>query len=277
MIWGFLRLLRLHNLAIAGLSLITSFILARKFPNTVVFLSSILAVFLIGGAGYVLNDYADVETDKKCHPQRPIPQGIVSPKVAFTLGILFGIAGIGVSFFLPREAAVVCILTLLSIVGYDFWLKNLPFWGNFAVALSASLVFLLGGLVVGRVERLFFPFVFAFLFHLGREIIKSVEDVEGDKMAGRKTLPVAYGKNKALRLTRCIFCVLVLLTPLPYFLGHYGLPYLLVVTLGVDLPLLWLVLRLGDFTEKPDLKKVSVFLKVEMLVALMALLWGGIR
>ena len=56
--------------------------------------------------------------------------------------------------------------------------------GNITVAFLTGLVFIFGGVVVENPSAAIVPAVFAFLINLIREIVKDIEDVEGDNKAG---------------------------------------------------------------------------------------------
>ncbi|MCD6086877.1 MAG: geranylgeranylglycerol-phosphate geranylgeranyltransferase [Candidatus Hydrothermae bacterium] len=276
MIGGYLKLLRPFNLIIAGASFFVSFVLAGKFPPLKDFLLSFGVVLFFAGGGYVINDFADIETDRVAHPSRPIPRGEADRNRSLLFGLTLFALGAIFAFSLKPLPRLIALFVFVLLLLYDFYLKDLPLIGNIAVALSASVLFLFGGALVGRLGALIYPAVFAFLYHLGRELVKDVEDVAGDRESGRFTLPLLWGEDRTLKLAGVIYLFLVLLTPIPYLAGVYNLRYFLIVFLGVDLPLLFVIWRF--FTEFPDrnLKKVDLFLKVDMIVALFALYEGGL-
>ena len=276
MIGGYLKLLRPVNLLIAEASLLVSFILAGEFPPLRDFLLSSCVVLFLAGGGYALNDYADLEADRLAHPSRPIPRGEADRNRSLLFGLALLFLGALFAFFLRPLPLLIALSVLLLLLLYDFYLKNLPFIGNLAVALSASVLFLFGGALVGRLEALIYPALFAFLYHLGRELVKDVEDLAGDRVSGRLTLPLVWGEVRTLRFAGAIFLLLVLLTPIPYLMKAYNLRYLLIVILGVDIPLLCVIWRfLAGFPDR-NLKKIDLFLKVDMIVALFALYEGGL-
>jgi 4-hydroxybenzoate polyprenyltransferase len=169
-----------------------------------------------------------------------------------------------------------CIASSISILlfFYSFKLKKMVLWGNLVVSFSTAMAFVYGGLAVDLVNGTWFAAGFAFLFHLGREIIKDMQDVRGDKTYGAITFPVKYGFNSALALTSLVFALLVILTIIPYILNIYGLKYFFVVLIGIY-PVLILVLYKSWKKPDPDnLGLMSNILKADMLIGLLAIYLG---
>ena len=157
---------------------------------------------------------------------------------------------------------------------YDFCLKRIALWGNLAVGLAGGLAFVYGGLAVGRPTGALVPAGFAFLFHLGREIVKDAEDISGDREAGAMTLPVRWGARTAVACASGTFGLLIPLTFVPFCLGLYGWLYLAIVVLGVDLVLVYVVLSMWRNYSPSNLRRVSIVLKADMIVGLGAILAG---
>jgi len=188
-------------------------------------------------------------------------------------GLLFlrvwGLAG--------RVGAALLVLALgvsILLILYDLRLKRITLWGNLAVGLAGGLAFVYGGLAVGRPTGALIPTGFAFLFHLGREIVKDAEDISGDREAGAVTLPVRWGVRTAVAVASGTFGLLMPLTFVPFWLGLYGWLYLITVVFGVDLVLVYVVLSMWRDHSPSNLRRVSVVLKADMIVGLGAILAG---
>jgi len=236
-------------------------------------LRAALSASLILGGGNSLNDLCDLEEDRRNRPSRPIPSGRTRPMTAgIWAGVLFA-SGLSVALPLGRP-----FLVALSAVGllvlYDVLLKRLPLVGNLAVALLGGTAFLYGGMAVGRIEGALVPAVLAFLLHLGRELIKDAEDVEGDREAGARTLAVVHGRNSSLRWASGTLLLTAVLAPLPFLLGMYSWPYVVVVLLGVDPVLAYVVYILLGYPDGRTLGRLSRILKANMLLGLAALVAG---
>ena len=148
--------------------------------------------------------------------------------------------------------------------------------GNGVVSLIAALAFIYGGLAVGRFGPTLIPAWFAFLFHFGREIVKDIQDWAGDTAIGAKTLPIRFGKKTALIVTTYTFILLIISTPVPALFRIYGIVYLIVVILGVDIPLLYVLRSMWRDSGPTNLGRLSFILKVDMLIGLLAIYLGTV-
>ncbi|HIE03549.1 MAG TPA: geranylgeranylglycerol-phosphate geranylgeranyltransferase [Candidatus Latescibacteria bacterium] len=270
---GLLELARPLNMAIGFVAVVVGAIVAGPLRPISDVLRAALSASLILGGGNSLNDLCDLEEDRRNRPSRPIPSGRTRPMTAgIWAGVLFA-SGLSVALPLGRP-----FLVALSAVGllvlYDVLLKRLPLVGNLAVALLGGTAFLYGGMAVGRIEGALVPAVLAFLLHLGRELIKDAEDVEGDREAGARTLAVVHGRNSSLRWASGTLLLTAVLAPLPFLLGMYSWPYVVVVLLGVDPVLAYVVYILLGYPDGRTLGRLSRILKANMLLGLAALVAG---
>ena len=161
----------------------------------------------------------------------------------------------------PRPEPVLCRLKAIAtaffacgcLVAYNRRLKHIPLAGNLAVSLLCGLAFFFGGFAVGAPVPAAVPALFATVYHLGREILKDAQDIPGDRIAPGMTLPLCWGPAGSCRLAAGVYAILILLTPVPYILDLYGLPYLILVSL-LDVVLVCLmipVLRVPDTRPPP--------------------------
>ena len=232
-----------------------------------------LSAACINAAGNAFNDLLDVDIDRVNRPERPLPsQRTTLPTAAAftTLCTLFGIwLGYAVSPQHALSAAVISVLLAL----YSLFLKTSVLWGNGLVGLIAAAAFPYGALACGSVGRAWIPGIFALLFHLGREIVKDVEDRSGDRLRGHRTLPLRYGTRIATGIVTGLFALLIAFTLFPYFYGLYGKLYLLGV-FAVHVLLLYVLYVLYAAGEAPSDGRLGRFLKVGMLAGLIAVVVG---
>ncbi|MFW6048449.1 MAG: UbiA family prenyltransferase [Candidatus Natronoplasma sp.] len=225
-------------------------------------------VFFFTAAGNTLNDYMDRETDKINHPDRPIPSGKVSPKTALVFSAtMFGI-GIILSFLLePWIPQIIVISAVVLMIAYEKKFKREGLAGNLIISTLTGMVFIFGGSIYGE---LYLPTLFgllAFLATVGREIVKDIQDVEGD--INRNTFPMRVGHKKA-EITASVFIIgAVVLSPFPYILNLLSISYLLVV-LVADAIFIYSLLLLTSA------EKSQRFIKLAMVIAMIALLTGGL-
>jgi len=119
------------------------------------------------------------------------------------------------------------------------------------------------------------PIVFAFLFHFGREIIKDMEDIDGDKAAAVNTGAVKYGLNFSRRLATITIGLLIAATLAPYILDIYNEGYLLTVVFGVDIFLIYVIYRLYQTPSQKTYRFISGFMKALMPIGITALFLGS--
>jgi geranylgeranylglycerol-phosphate geranylgeranyltransferase len=237
------------------------------------------AAFLLLSAGNVLNDFCDVETDRINKPSRPIPSGLIERRSALMFAIVLFAIGTGLGLLVNWLAfSVACTVSVLLVL-YTVGLRRLLPVGNAAIGLLTGLTFISGGIAVGAISGAIVPAVFAFLFTVGREIVKDIQDVRGDKAVGLPSLPVRWGKRKAMYASFILLALVILISPLPYFLNIYSLYYLICVILGVDLVLVYcmLILLIGSGKRlEQNAARVADLMKLDIFVGLGAIYLGSL-
>ena len=271
---GFVALTRPVNGLIAFLSiLLGAAVTGTVHPLWRVLLAGVSGA-LVGAGGNAINDAYDVEIDRVNKPWRPIPSGRVSRREAFGFALALLGAGVLVALAIGWAAVLVAVVASLFLVLYSARLKRTVLWGNLSVSLVSALAFIYGGLAVRRVKEALIPAGFAFLFHLGREVVKDVEDLRGDRAGAARTLPVVHGVRAAQVFVTLVFVFLVVATWLPYLVGVYDTDYFWTVVLGVDTVLAYVVWAFWKSTEPSHLARLSNLLKADMLVGLLAIYLG---
>jgi geranylgeranylglycerol-phosphate geranylgeranyltransferase len=193
---------------------------------------AMLVAFLFTGAGNSLNDYFDAETDRKNHPERPLPSGLVERPAALRLAIELFVVANGVAAYISfaRSDFLPFLIVLLAtglMVAYELELKARGLGGNVVVSVLVGFAFLFGGAVAGGFPTLVLVAVLAALANTGREIIKDVEDVAGD--VDRVTLPKVVGARWAVGIGALFLLGAVSMSWLPWYARLFGLNYLLLV------------------------------------------------
>ena len=239
----------------------------------VMVLASFAAGF-IGGGGMVVNDIFDVQIDRVNKPSRPIPSGTVSLRSASFYYVFLTAVGLLLNFFLHSVAQAIAISAAILIFFYSYKLKSTPLVGNLAVGLLTGLTFIFGGAAVGNIQRAIIPALFAFLVNVGREIVKDMEDVEGDSLHNARTFPVKYGL-KAAAVAATVFLLAVIGSTIIPFADHqYGMTYFIVVTAGVNCVIAFVLFSLWKDSSPHNLNRLSTILKYDMLVGLIAIYLG---
>ena len=185
-----------------------------------------VAAAAVAAAGNGLNDVLDLPADRVNRPDRPLPSGRLSPAAALVLSAALGTAGLGTAFVVGLAPGAIAFAVAAGLALYNWWWKRLGLPGNLLVSVLAAATFPYGAVAAGGGGRWWVPAAFALVYHLGREILKGAEDLEGDQRHGTRTLASLRGKRAAERVAAAVLAVTALAAPLPAFLGIYGWGYL---------------------------------------------------
>jgi 4-hydroxybenzoate polyprenyltransferase len=268
------RLTRAHNLAIAAAGVVAGGWIALgavALPKLLAFAA--LSAIGLGAAGNVANDLADVPADRVNRPatERPLAAGRIRPKTAHLLVWLGALVGLSAAALVSGRQLLLGAIALVVMLGYSPWLKRHGLPGNLAVAAIAGLPLFYGALAVGQAKAGLVPWVLAGWIHLGRELAKDLQDESGDRVVGRRTLPVRLGRSGAVRVAWwCCIAFVPLSVVLP-LAAHYGGLYF-AVAVAAQL----LVLAAGLGLRRERFAQASGLLKAAMVVGLVALVLGSI-
>ncbi len=186
-----------------------------------------------------LNDYLDIEIDRTNRPDRPLPSGAISLESArrgiqitgFISAMSLVLAGyvssagiLGLSGWAPSVAiwlfAVVLLFNYESNSRFSYKMKDKGLPGNIAISLSVGLVIIFGAASVSKPldTRSWAVFLIGFLYNLSREVVKDIEDIEGDE--GRDTFAMRVGVERAREVAAVLLllALVAILSPfLPFF------------------------------------------------------------
>lgn len=235
-------------------------------------LVSVSALVLLS-AGNAINDYCDYDIDCINRISRPLPSGRIRKRDALIFALCLIALGIGLGACINVYALGIAMLVSTAVVTYAFWLKRAPFIGNLVVSGLTGLTFIAGGVAIESVEGTLVPAVFACLFTLPREIVKDLEDTEGDIKNGVRTLAI-LNPQLAVNLTLGFLGAVILFSPMPYLFGWYSGLYLVAVVLGVDLVILYLGVRLWRDASKANCTFIQRWMKWDIFVGLGAIYLG---
>lgn len=229
-----------------------------------------LAVFFVTGAGNAVNDYFDREIDAVNRPDRPIPSGRVTPRQALMWSYALFVAGCILAALLNLLSFFIAIVNSILLYLYARNLKTTLLMGNICVAYLTGSTFLFGGAVLGYagMNAVLIPFWLSSLATMSREIMKDVEDMEGDSRAGARTLPILAGEKLSGVVAAIFAFVAIVLSYQPV----YGMIYLGIVALA-DVFLAGSVWKI----VKKDASGSQRALKLGMAVALLAFFAAAVR
>jgi geranylgeranylglycerol-phosphate geranylgeranyltransferase len=268
----FAQLIRIGNCIMGVVGLLLAVLIATGtslFDFWYDVLVGAVVVFSFVAAGNSLNDYLDRDVDKVAHPERPVPSGRISPKMALWIAVVGFAIAVGCSLLLRNlESIIIVLAAIVVIILYELKTKAMGLIGNLSIAFLTGGLFLLGGAIVGHMDRTIAMAAMAFLATLGREIVKDIQDMEGD--FDRITLPKRIGRKRAGIVGSVAFLLAVALSFLPYLNGMFGLEYLAAV-LVADAIFIY-----SSIVHFQNPKKGQTWAKYGMLVALIAFLIGGL-
>jgi 4-hydroxybenzoate polyprenyltransferase len=294
---AFLRLIRFPNLLIIILTqyliryclilpaFTAEYYITGVFPqhlSDVYFALLVFSTVLIAAGGYIINDEADLYIDEINKPTKVVLGKRVSFALAktayWTMTMLGVLTGLFLGVFIQKPViGFVHVFAAISLWMYSAQLKKKMLTGNILIAFLSALTLL----IVGLFEPRFYPnFIsvlvysaFAFLVSLIREIIKDIEDVEGDEKGQVKSLPVRIG----IKQTKGIVLLLIIITG--WLLGNtlYRSFYTNTVfnfwniLIFCELPFLALLYLISTAKDKKDFHVASTFAKIIMLLGILSM------
>ncbi|HET8803345.1 MAG TPA: geranylgeranylglycerol-phosphate geranylgeranyltransferase [Aequorivita sp.] len=293
----YLNLLRYQNLLF--IALVQIFIKYGLFQplGAVTVLSAfgfvllIIATLCIAAAGNIINDIYDVEIDKINKPNKILIGKKISEKAANRLFIIFNVLGVAIGFYLsnsvgkPSFAALFIVFSALLYL-YSSYLKGMLVIGNllisFLVAMSLIIVGLFDLLPAINTENqtsqsavfkivLHFS-LFAFFINLIREIVKDLQDINGDKNGGMNTLAIAIGRKRTVMIAFLLGVFMVLGIVFYMYEYLYNEQFLLLYFLfAIVAPLLYFCIKSYDAETTREFAFLSKLLKIIMFLGICAI------
>lgn len=239
-----------------------------------ILLAAVVTV-LISSAANAWNDYRDVEIDRINQPQRPLPAGMVSLRAAWTFSIILAGLSLVLAAFINWVAFLIALGANLLLYVYSWKLKSTVLLGNVTVATISALSAIYGGVAAGNVGPSLWLAAIIAVGILGREVLKTLADYEGDLRQQCRTIATVWGRRAA----RTVFYVLVGVTLLvmmaPYLADVYRPVYAYIVALGVYPVIIYIVVRVTRDRSGRQLEKLSQLMKYDFLVWFLAVLLGA--
>lgn len=256
-----------------------------------------LATVMIAAAGYIINDYFDVKIDRINKPEQMIIDKGIKRRTAmgahFVISSIASVIALLVSFKLGLwQYGLIYIMCMFGLWFYSTEFKKQFLIGNIIIALFVALVPFTVGLYELHLAaekyrvltlppfevnfKVIFNFItgfsaLAFLINLIREIIKDIEDVEGDREFGCRTLPIALGVDTAKNIASSL--VIVVIAIIGYIqMGQYqagaslSCLYLLVF---IQIPLAIIIYLLQRAHTPADFRKPDMLSKIVMLTGIL--------
>ncbi len=251
-----------------------------------------LSSIFIAAAGYIINDYFDLNIDMVNKPDKMVVDKIIHRRWTIAWHQILSITGIAIGFYLDYHnkifllglSHIVCV-TLLFI--YSISLKKKFLIGNIIISLLTAWVILVvtwcenyniiystNSLGINKILRETFLFAgFAFIISLIREVVKDMEDIEGDRRYGCKTMPIIWGINatKVFVAVWLIVLIAVLVIAQAYAVHLHWWLSIGYCTLLIIIPLLVIFRRLFTAKTAEDFHSLSSLIKLVMLTGILSM------
>lgn len=291
-----LKLIRYQNLLmVAFLQLIFryGFFKIQNIPLALEDWKYVLLVFstvLLAAGGYVINNIFDQQTDAINKPNMVVVGKSISETQAYNLYIGLTVTVVAIGFYLSNVIAKpgfasIFIMVAATLYLYAKSLKQMVLIGNIVVALLLSLSVIIIGIFdlypitgienqqqMGLLFSILLDYaIFAFMINLLREIVKDIEDTDGDYNQGMNTLPIAIGKSRTGKIVFGLSFIPLFF--ILYYINTY-LSELLFVTIYLLLfvvgPLIFFTVKIWSATSKKDLRILSGLLKWILLFGILS-------
>lgn len=292
-----IRLIRFPNLLIIALTMyLTRYCLLIEFDgqavkfvpltftlNNVGFGLLVMATLFIAAAGYIINDYCDTKIDAINKPERLIIGVTISRRKAMMAHTILSSIGVLIGFWLAYEIhhliyGWINVMTALLLWKYSTSFKKNFLIGNVVIALLSGLIPFMVALFEPNAYKELYYFIiayssFAFLIALMREIIKDLEDIEGDIIENCRTLPIVLGVN----ITKTVIIILIAIIiagvgyviRMPFFSGNRV--FLLYSVFTIQIPLLVMIYFVVKAYTKRRYYVLSTFTKIIMLTGVLSM------
>lgn len=235
---------------------------------------AVLSTVLASSSANAWNDYLDIEIDRVNQPQRPLPSGQVTPQNAVIFSILLAIFSVLIAALISFPAFLIALSANALLFIYSWKLKSTVLLGNVVIAFISGLSAVFGGVAAGNPRPTLWLFLIIFVAILGREVLKTLADYEGDLKESVRTIATVWGQRAA----RFVFYILALGTLVimlaPVVAEVYQPIYGVIVVVGVLPVLVYILWRVRRVREGPQLEKLSQLMKYDFLVWFAAVVLG---
>ncbi|MDQ2718692.1 MAG: geranylgeranylglycerol-phosphate geranylgeranyltransferase [Bacteroidota bacterium] len=303
---AFFRLIRWPNLLFIVLTqmLFRYFILSFVYKETLpshesiklspfLFFLLMLASVCIAAAGYIINDYFDVNIDQVNKASRVIIDIFIKRRMAILLHALLSFTGFGLSAYVGFRLRnfYIPFFNLVAIAVLWFYsttFKKKLLIGNVLISLLSAWVILVLTLSEYRFkispedvawQRLlkvsFIYSGFAFIISLIREVIKDLEDIEGDLKYNCTTMPIVWGLPVSKVFAGVWIIVLMgMVAALQVYVVQLGWWYsALYFFITILIPLLWVLINLYKANTPEKFHKLSTAVKMIMLAGILSMIF----
>jgi len=262
----------------------------------------VLSTIMIAAAGNVINDYFDMRADRINKPNRVIVGKTIKRRWAIIIHSALNVGAFAIAIYLGVRNHTfwylfIHLITMNSLWFYSLFLKKQPLIGNFLIAGLTAMVPILCGIHFYVQQSLIWTQVesqtafsywfqaliedghfiillafFAFVNNFAREIIKDMEDIDGDKKVGAKTLPIVSGMRSAKIWSTGLLILPVLFFSALFFMHQSRVSFSIFDQLIIFFPVvisfvfdILAILMLWKSKTKDSIVKVDRLVKMAMI------------
>lgn len=297
---NFLKLIRLPNLLLLALMQLLfkyGFLDLQKITlaiNDWQYGLLVLSTVLIAAAGYVINNILDQETDNSNKPQDVVVGKHFSEATAYNIYIALNCTGVAIGFYLantigkPNFSAIFIVIAA-TLYMYATTLKQMAVVGNVVIALLLSISVLIIGVftlypaitienqpIMGSLFSVLLDYaLYAFMINFLRELVKDIEDINGDYNQGMRTLPIILGQKRTQKIILGLSFIPIVVIAL--YIKTYLLPVRLFFTIAYSMifilaPLFLFVVKIISAKTTQDFHFLSTLLKWILLFGILSIL-----
>jgi 4-hydroxybenzoate polyprenyltransferase len=303
LIAGFFRLIRLPNLFFIALTqALFQFCIFYPLYRTnipdhdlVSFIFLCASSLFIAAAGYIINDYFDINIDEVNKPHKMVVDRIIHRRWAIAWHFILSSTGIiltilGVPFLEKWYLVLANILCVALLWFYSTKFKKSLLVGNIVIAIlsawailfiffskvSASNAFEPGNHSQPKLFRFAFLYAgFAFVSTLIREAIKDIEDMKGDIKYGCRTMPIVWGVNATkVYIAVWMIVLIVMLVIIQIYILQFKWWWAVIYgVVCIILPLVLIFLKLFKATVEKDYHELSTNIKLVILAGILSMIF----
>ncbi|MEO6812982.1 MAG: geranylgeranylglycerol-phosphate geranylgeranyltransferase [Ginsengibacter sp.] len=301
---AFFKLIRWPNLVFIALTqvlfryFILPFVYKQSHPGyedikltEPLFFLLVLASVCIAAGGYIINDYFDVNIDQINKSSKVIIGRHINRRSAILLHAVISFAGLVLSFYVGYRLnnyyiPVFNVLAIFVLLFYSTTFKKKLLVGNILISLLTAWVILVltlaeyrfrispSDIVWQRLLKLSFIYAgFAFIISLVREVIKDIEDMEGDLKFGCTTMPIVWGLQVSKVFAGVWIVVLAgLISIIQIYVIQFGWWYSALYSfIIIVIPLLWVLRKLYEANTPSQFHQLSFVVKMIMLAGILSM------
>ncbi len=200
--------------------LTSAFILAPELPLRDIFFDDNLFFLILSSAtviasGYIINNFYDSEKDLINRPKKTMLDRFVSQRTKLSVYFILNLLAIFFASYVSFRAVVFFSIYIFAIWLYSHRLKRILFLGNLVASILTITPFFVVFVYYKNFETvIFIHATFLYLMIVMRELVKDLENMQGDLLQNYQTIPIVYGE----RLSKFFLSILSILAIIPILL-----------------------------------------------------------